>query len=60
MEEINVALVSVSAVDNRSVFLIDAYEEKYGFDAILRYIEDDELQIDYFDKVESEIIIERE
>lgn len=59
-EEINVALVEVSAVDNRSVFLIDAYDEKYGFDVIIRYIDSDQYEIDYFDKVETEFIIERE
>lgn len=60
LEEINVALVEVTAVDNRSVFLIDAYDEKYGFDVIIRYMESDQYEIDYFDKVESEIIIKRE
>lgn len=60
LDEINVALVSVSAVDNRSVFLIDAYDEKFGFDVIIRYSENDQMEIDYFDKVEYEIIIDRE
>ena len=44
LEEINVALVSVSAVDNRSVFLVDAYDEKYGFDVIIRYTESDDMK----------------
>lgn len=60
LDEMNVALVSVSSVDNRSVFLIDSYDEKFGFDVIIRYSEDDSMEIDYFDKVEYEIIIERE
>ena len=60
LEEINVALVDVTAVDNRSVFIINAYDEKYGFDVIIRYIDSDQYEIDYFDKVESEFIIERE
>lgn len=60
LEEINVALVEVTAIDNRSVFLIDAYDEKYGFDVIIRYIDSDQYEIDYFEKVESEFIIERE
>lgn len=60
LDEINVALVSVSAVDNRSIFLIDAYDDKFGFDVIIRYSENDQMEIDYFDKVEYEIIIDRE
>jgi len=60
LEEINIALVSVSTVDNRSVFLVDAYDEKYGFDVIIRYIDSDEFEIDYFDKVEYDVIIEKE
>lgn len=60
LEEINVAAVSVEEVGNRTIFLIDSYDEKWGFDVIIRYQESDSLEIDYFDKVESEIIIERE
>lgn len=60
LEEINVATVSVEEVGNRTTFLIDSYDEKWGFDVIIRYLESDSLEIDYFDQVESEIIIERE
>lgn len=60
LEEINVAAVSVEEVGNRTTFLIDSYDEKWGFDVIIRYQESDSLEIDYFDQVESEIIIERE
>ncbi|MFS0878021.1 LIC_12616 family protein [Solibacillus isronensis] len=60
LEDMNVGIVQVSDVRNRSVFLIDSYDEKYGFDAMIRYIESDETAVDYFDKVESEIIIDRE
>lgn len=57
LDEINVALVSVSAVDNRSVFLVDAYDEKFGFDVIIRYVDSDQYEIDYFDTVEWEVQI---
>lgn len=60
LEQLNVSIVSVEDVTNRSVFLVNAYDEKYGFDVIIRYLDNDELEIDYFDRVESEIIIERE
>lgn len=60
LEEINVALVSTEEVSNRTIFLTDSYDERWGFDVIIRYQDSDELEIDYFDKVESEIIIERE
>ena len=60
LDEINIAAVSVEEVGNRTTFLIDSYDEKWGFDVIIRYLESDSLEIDYFDQVESEIIIERE
>lgn len=60
LEQLNVSIVNIEDVTNRSVFLVNAYDEKYGFDVIIRYIDSDELEIDYFEKVESEIIIERE
>lgn len=60
LNEINVAAVSVEEVGNRTTFLVDSYDEKWGFDVIIRYLESDSLEIDYFDQVESEIIIERE
>lgn len=60
LDEINVAAVPVEEVGNRTTFLINSYDEKWGFDVIIRYLESDSLEIDYFDQVESEIIIERE
>lgn len=60
MDELNVALARISDVTNRSVFLIDSYDEKYGFDATIRYIDNDNYEIDYFDQVEYEVIIEKE
>lgn len=60
MDEINVATVSIKEVNNRTIFLTDSYDERWGFDVIIRYQDSDELEIDYFNKVESEIIIERE
>ena len=60
MDEINVATVSIEEVNNRTIFLTDSYDERWGFDVIIRYQDSDELEIDYFDQVESEIIIERE
>ena len=60
LEEINVAIVTTEEVSNRTIFLTDSYDERWGFDVIIRYQDSDELEIDYFNKVESEIIIERE
>ena len=59
-DEHNIAFASISDVTNRTTFLIDSYDEKYGFDVIVRYNDVDQYEIDYFDKVEHEIIIERE
>ncbi|MFF5994279.1 hypothetical protein AAGS61_05930 [Lysinibacillus sp. KU-BSD001] len=60
LDEIDVAIVSVSDVGNRTTFLVDSYDEKWGFDVIIRYMDTDEHEIDYFDKVEYELTIERE
>ena len=60
MDEINVAPISIEEVSNRTIFLTDSYDERWGFDVIICYQDSDELEIDYFNKVESEIIIERE
>lgn len=60
LDELNVAIVSISEVQNRTTFLVDAYDEKWGFDVIIRYMDTDEHEIDYFDKVEYEITIDRE
>ncbi len=60
LEDINVAVVNVTDVTNRTTFLVDTYDEKWGFDVIIRYLNIDEHDIDYFDKVEYEIIRDRE
>lgn len=60
LDSLDVAVASISDVQNRTTFLIDSYDEKWGFDAIIRYNEKDEYEIDYFDKVEYEVITERE
>lgn len=60
LDGLGVAIVSISEVGNRTTFLVDTYDEKWGFDVIIRYNETDQYEIDYFDKVEYEITIERE
>lgn len=60
LDGIGVALASISEVGNRTTFLMDSYDEKWGFDVIIRYNETDEYEIDYFDKVEYELTVERE
>lgn len=59
LEEINVAVVNLTDVTNRTTFLLESYDEKWGFDAIIRYQEIDEHEIDYFDKVEVEMKLGR-
>lgn len=60
LDALDVAIAIISEVGNRTTFLVDSYDEKWGFDVIIRYNETDEYEIDYFDKVEYEVIIERE
>lgn len=50
----------ISDIINKSVYLTDAYEEKFGVDIKLRYEDVDRAAVDYFDKVEYDVIIERE
>ncbi|WGT37680.1 hypothetical protein QH639_17835 [Lysinibacillus sp. 1 U-2021] len=59
LDEINVAVVNLTDVTNRTTFLLESYDEKWGFDAIIRYQEIDEHEIDYFDKVEVEMKLGR-
>ncbi|MEY9979690.1 hypothetical protein [Lysinibacillus sp. RC79] len=59
LEDINVAVESITDVENRTTFLVDSYDEKYGFDVIIRYLEIDENEVDYFDKVEVEMKLGR-
>lgn len=59
LDEINVAIVNITDVTNRTTFLLDSYDEKWGFDVIIRYLEIDEHEIDYFDKVEVEMKLGR-
>lgn len=60
LDDINVAIADISEVTNRTTFLIDSYDEKWGFDVIIRYNESDQFEIDYFDKVEINVEIEKE
>lgn len=60
LDGIGVAVASISEVGNRTTFLTDSYDEKWGFDVIIRYNEIDSYEIDYFDKVEYELTVERE
>lgn len=59
LDEIDIVVVNVTDIQNRTTFLIDSYDEKYGFDVIIRYIEIDENEVDYFDKVEVEMKLGR-
>lgn len=59
LDEINVAVVNLTDVTNRTTFLLESYDEKWGFDVIIRYLEFDEHDIDYFDKVEVEMKLGR-
>ncbi|GLC88255.1 phage neck terminator protein [Lysinibacillus piscis] len=60
LDGLDVAVASSADVQNRTTFLVDAYDEKWGFDVIIRYNETDQYEIDYFDKVEYKITVERE
>lgn len=60
LDGIGVAVANISEVSNRTTFLTDSYDEKWGFDVIIRYNETDSYEIDYFDKVEYELTVERE
>jgi len=57
LEEIDVVVVEVSDVQNRTTFLVDSYDEKYGFDVIIRYLDIDKREVDYFDTVEYSVQI---
>ncbi|MFJ7663746.1 LIC_12616 family protein [Lysinibacillus sp. NPDC097162] len=59
LDELNVAVANLTDVTNRTTFLLESYDEKWGFDAIIRYQEIDEHEIDYFDKVEVEMKLGR-
>lgn len=59
-EENNIAFASVNDVENRTIFITDSYDERFGFDVSVRYIDTDQYEIDYFEKVEYEIEIEKE
>ena len=47
----NIVVVSVGNVEDRTTFLVDSYEYKYGFDVQLRMTEEQLKAIDYFDQV---------
>lgn len=51
LDEINVAIAEVSDVQNRTTFLVDSYDEKYGFDVIIRYTDVDKRKVEYFDRI---------
>lgn len=47
----NVAIVEVRNIENRTTFLVDSYEYKFGFDVQLRMMSELSRNIDYFDHV---------
>lgn len=47
----NIAVVSIGNIENRTTFLVDSYEYKYGFDVQLRLSEELLKDVDYFDRV---------
>lgn len=60
LQENGAAVARLSDVLNKTTFLVDAYDEKFGVDVMIRYNETDTAPVDYFDKVEYEIDIDRE
>lgn len=60
LQESGAAVARLSDVLNKTTFLMDSYDEKYGVDVMIRYNETDAASVDYFDKVEYEIIIDKE
>lgn len=50
LDSINLVTASVSDVQNRTTFLVNSYDEKWGLDVKLRYIDSDVRSIEYFDK----------
>lgn len=54
------AVARLSDVLNKTTFLFESYDEKYGVDVMIRYNEADAASVDYFDRVEYEINIDRE
>lgn len=52
LESIGVAVAEVTNVINRDVFLIEEYERRNGFDAILRVMQEKFRNVEYFDKVD--------
>ena len=47
----NIAVVSVGNIENRTTFLVDSYEYKFGFDVQLRLSEELIKEVDYFDRI---------
>lgn len=52
LESYDLAVVSVSDVQNRDAFIIDDYERRNGFDVVLRASNRLELDVGYIEKVE--------
>jgi hypothetical protein len=51
IEEQNIALYEVSNTENRTTFLVDSYEYKYGFDVHLRLTDEQMRQIQKIENV---------
>jgi len=51
LQDSGIAVVSVGNIENRTTFLVDSYEYKYGFDVQLRMTQTTEVKSDWFDKV---------
>jgi hypothetical protein len=47
----NIAVVDVGNVENRTTFLVDSYDYKYGFDVQFRLTDEQIRPIDWFDTV---------
>lgn len=52
IKEQNVAVVNVGNIENRTVFLVDSYEYKHGFDVQLRLTNEQARPIETIDNIE--------
>jgi len=52
IRDLNIAVVSVGNVENRTTFMVDTYEYRHGFDVQLRLSDEQAREVEYFDKIE--------
>lgn len=52
LQDSGIAVVTVGNIENRTTFLVDSYEYKYGFDVHLRMTEHVEVESEWFNQVE--------